>query len=449
MNKTNVIFILTDDQGYGDLSRHGNPILNTPNMDKLFDESVRFEDFCVSPSCSPSRCALMTGKHEFKSGVTHTILGRNTMSLESKTIANILKDKGYTTGIFGKWHLGHEGDYRPEKRGFDISLTTVGDTQHSHFDPVMLRNGVEEQKQGYRTDILFDEASQFIEQNKEKPFFCYIPTYAPHSPLVAPNEYIEPYKGKVNEKEATFFAMLACIDHNIGKLMTLLSEWGLEKDTLVILMNDNGATNGVDIWNAEMRGCKGTAWHGANRALSFWRLPGHFKAKTVTELCGHIDVLPTVADITGIELHDSELDGVSLINHLQDHDNESSNERILFSHQGRWPTGEARRHKYAQCSVRYKDYQLVRNDVCDDPDCKGECRIFRKAMTGANAVAYSQRNAQFHYAVTSGNWKLFDIKKDPGEYKDLLQELPHIVHKMKKAYDDWWDSLVEKLEAVS
>jgi len=184
MTQPNIVLILTDDQGYGDIGRHGNPVLQTPHMDRLHDESVRLDDFCVSPSCSPSRCALMTGRHEFRSGVTHTIQGRNTMDLKSITLADVLRGAGYATGMFGKWHLGHEGAYRPENRGFDRSLTTVEDTQRSHFDPMLLRNGIKEPHTGFRTDILFSEATRFIEDHREGPFFCYIPTYSPHKPCV-------------------------------------------------------------------------------------------------------------------------------------------------------------------------------------------------------------------------------------------------------------------------
>ena len=328
LTRPNIILILTDDQGYGDVGRHGNPVLETPHMDRLFDESVRFGDFCVSPSCSPSRCALMTGMHEFWSGVTHTIQGRNTMSLEATTLADVLRGAGYATGIFGKWHLGHQGAFRPEKRGFDYSLTTVEDTQRSHFDPVLLRNGVEESHSGFRTDILFREAIRFIEANQDNPFFCYIPTYSPHKPLVAPEEFMARYKGRVSDDEAAFFAMLANIDENIGRLMGRVGELGLDDNTLIILMNDNGATCGVDLWNANMRGCK------------------------------------------------------------------------------------------------------------------GECRVFRKAMTGATAVAYSANKAQFHYAVTDGAWRLFDTRKDPGQETDLAAVHPEIAQTMAAGYDAWWDEVL-------
>lgn len=450
MTRPNIIFILTDDQGYGDVTRHGNPVLQTPHMDKLHDESVRFEDFCVSPSCSPSRCALMTGMHEFKGGVTHTIQGRNRMRLESTTVAQVLKQAGYATGIFGKWHLGHEGEYRPEHRGFDESLTTVEDTQRSHFDPIMLRNGVEEAQTGFRTDILFDNAIDFVERKQKEPFFCYIPTYSPHAPLVAPQEYIDRYKDKVTEKEAAFLAMVACIDDNIGRLMAKLRELALEENTVIILINDNGATHGVDLFNAGMRGCKGTSWFGGTRALSFWRWKGQWKPEAIPGLASHMDLLPTLAQLTGAELTDSHiqsLDGRSLVPQLT---GESAlPERMLFTHQGRWPTGEAAHHKYAQCSVRWRRYHLVRNDVCDNPECKGECRVFRKAMSGATQVAYSANKGQFHYAVTHGHWALFDLDADPAQETNLADLHPEVVKKMEEEYDAWWNSLLPKLEEVS
>jgi len=451
MTQPNIIFILTDDQGYGDVGRHGNPVLKTPNMDALHDESVRLQDFCVSPSCSPSRCALMTGRHEFRSGVTHTIYGRNRMSLDSTTLPELLRGAGYATGLFGKWHLGHEGPYRPEHRGFDRSLTTVEDTQRSHFDPMLLRNGVEEQGAGFRTDILFREAMRFIEDNRERPFFCYIPTYSPHQPCVAPKEYLGRYEGKATEKEVPFFAMLSCIDDNIGSLMARLDELGLDDDTLVILMNDNGGTCGVDLWNAGMRGCKGTSWFGGTRALSFWRWPGTLEPRRVNQLTGHIDVLPTLVELAGIKLdkaHCGQLDGVSLAPLLKDGDAEMP-DRMIFTHQGRWPTGEAARHKYAQCAVRWRQYHLVRSDVCDDPECRGECRVFRKSMGGATKVAYSMTKGQFHYATTPGRWALFDTRDDPAQENDLAEERSDVVEKISAGYDQWWHEMLPILEAHS
>lgn len=441
--RPNIILILTDDQGYGDLSRHQNPVLKTPNMDKLFDESVRFADFCVSPSCAPTRCALMTGMHEFKSGVTHTIMDRNLMDLESTTIADVLRNAGYATGIFGKWHLGHEGSYRPEKRGFDHSLTTINDGHNSHFDPALLRNGTKEKQQGYRTDILFREAIRFIETSKDRPFFCYVPTYSPHAPLRAPQEYVDRYKDKGSEREILFFAMLANIDDNIGKLMAKLSERNLDRNTLVIFMNDNGGTHGVDLWNAGMRGCKGTPWFGGTRAISFWRWHGVLKPKRVDELTGHVDLFPTLAQLAGVRIDQTlktKLDGISLVPLLTS-SKDPWPDRTLFTHMGRWPTGEAQRHKYATCGVRWRNYHLVRSETCDDRKCPGECRVLRRKG------GYSKTKGPFHYASTPrGKWALYDTRADPAQEKDLANDNPEIVARMSTSYDQWWDGVSRELD---
>ena len=448
--RPNVILILTDDQGYGDLSRHGNPILKTPHMDRLYDESVRFSDFCVSPTCAPTRCALMSGMHEFKSGVTHTILGRERMSLETTTVAEVLKAAGYTTGQFGKWHLGDVGPHRPEKRGFQYSLTTVGDTQNSHFDPVLLRNGVQENQKGYRTDIFFNEALAFIESNKERPFFCYLPTYSPHGPLKAPKEYLDRYKDKATDKEVPFFAMLSNIDDNVGRLLAQLEEWELDQKTLIIFMNDNGGTHGVDVWNVGMRGCKATSWFGGTRAISFWRWPGFLEPKTVDRLTAHVDILPTLAELAGVELdgvHQEKLDGSSLVPLLTS-SSTTWPDRTLFFHMGRWPTGTATAHKHALCAARWRQFQLVRSETCRDTQCEGECRIFRRTMEGEQNIAYSARNGQFHYAVTSaGQWALYDVSADPSQETDLAGENPQIVGKMAEAYDSWWDTVLPEIDS--
>ena len=350
--KPNIILILTDDQGYGDLGAHGNPFLKTPNMDRLQKEGARFINFVVSPSCAPTRCALMTGKHEFRSGVTHTVSGRREMSLESTTLAEVLKSAGYTTGIFGKWHLGSNGAYRPEKRGFDVSITSIDDTQNSHFDPVLLFNGVEKQTEGFRENILFDEAIQFIESSKDRPFFCYIPTYSPHAPLKAPQECIDRNNGNV------FYAMISNIDDNIGRLMKKLHELQVDDQTLVILINDNGGTWGVDNYNAGMRGCKCTPWFGGTRALSFWRWPGHIDPGEIDNLAAHIDLLPTLADLSGALLSTKEedkLDGVSLWPLLAE-DAGILPCRMIISHMGRWPDGKG----------EVEDFGAVPDDGKDD-----------------------------------------------------------------------------------
>jgi arylsulfatase A-like enzyme len=438
----NIVFVLTDDQGYGDLSCHQNPFLKTPQMDRLYAESARFANFIVSPTCSPTRGALMTGRHEFKSGITHTLPGRCELSLQATTLAQVLKSAGYATGIFGKWHLGASGAYRPEKRGFDVSVTTVADTQNSHFDPVLLFNGVERKRQGYREDLLFTEALQFIESNQGRPFFCYIPTYSPHSPLKAPREYLERNNGN------PFFGMISNIDDNLGRLLDKLKATGLESNTLVILMNDNGGTAGVDLYNAGMRGCKATSWFGGTRALSFWRWPRQIAPRTLNVTAAHVDVFPTLAELAGVRLPGSlhgQLDGVSLLALLKG-EVDRLPDRMLFTHVGRWPDGEAEAHKYAFCAVHWNDYLLVRSETCGRPGCLGECRVFQRVIDGSAETGYSTK-ADFHYAVNlRQTWALFDTRTDPAAEHDLAPIQPEVVQRMATAYETWWPEVSPQIQ---
>ena len=302
----NIIIVMTDDQGYGDVACHGNPILKTPNLDKLHSQSVRFTDFHVSPTCAPTRSALMTGRHEFKNGITHTIFERERLNPKAITLPQVLKTANYTTGIFGKWHLGDEPDYWPNKRGFDemfihgaggIGQTypgSCGDAPNNkYFDPAILHNGTFEKTKGYCTDVFFNQAILWMteQQKANKPFFTYITPNAPHGPLDCPPEYEKKYTGKVPPDAAKFFGMIENIDDNMGKLMAFLDQTGVAKDTLLIFMTDNGGTAGVKIFNAGMRGAKVTPYMGGTRVPAFWRWPAGFAGgKDCTKLTAHIDI---------------------------------------------------------------------------------------------------------------------------------------------------------------
>jgi arylsulfatase A-like enzyme len=426
--RPNIILILTDDQGYGDVGRHGNPILKTPNLDRLHDESVRFTDFHVSPTCAPTRSALLSGRHEFRNGVTHTILERERMSLKTTTLAQALKIAGYTTGIFGKWHLGDEPERWPSRRGFDemfihgcggIGQTypgTCGDAPgNQYFDPVINHNGAFEKTSGYCTDLFFSQAMRWIENAKgRKPFFAMITPNAPHAPLVVAEKYEKLYSDKVARETAKFFGMITNIDENIGKLLALLKERGWERDTLVIFMNDNGGTAGVRVWNAGMRGRKNTPYTGGTRAISFWRWPGTLKPATVDRLAAHIDVFPTLAELAGAQLTATvklQLEGRSLMPLLKN-PQAAWAERSLFTHIGRWPKGsDPKSYKYAQCSVRTARWRLV-NDS-------------REGMK---------------------HWELYDVKADPGEQTDLAAQHPDVVSDLEAAYDKWWAEVLPLLE---
>jgi arylsulfatase A-like enzyme len=417
--RPNIILILTDDQGYGDLGRHGNPVLQTPHLDRLYDESVRFDRFCVSPTCSPTRCALMTGKHEFKSGVTHTIYERERMSLQAYTLPQLLKSGGYTTGIFGKWHLGDEDEYQPDRRGFDevyihggggIGQTypgSCGDAPgNTYFNPALLHNGVFEKTTGYCTDLFFAQAIRWIDDARKKgPFFAYIATNAPHTPLQCPEEYRRKYADKgLTDDQMSFFGMVTNIDDNVGRLLERLREWGIERDTLVIFLTDNGGTVGRAVYNAGMRTGKVTPYEGGVRAISLWRWPGAFNPATVNTLTAHMDVFPTLAALTETKPPSSlPLEGRSLLPLLKD-PNAPWADRYLFTHVGRWEKGRAAESKYAKCSVRDRRFRFVNNA------------------------------------------ELYDIENDPGETKNVLAEHPDVVTALRYAYDLWWDEVLPCLE---
>jgi arylsulfatase len=409
--KPNIILILTDDQGYGDLSCNGNPILKTPHIDRLHAEGVRFTDFHVSPTCSPTRSALLSGRHEFKNGVTHTIYERERLTLQATTIAQVLKDTGYTTGIYGKWHLGDEDAYQPDRRGFDevfihggggIGQTfpgSCGDAPgNTYFSPYIKHNGKFEKTTGYCTDVFFRQAMRWIESVKgNKPFFVYLTTNTPHGPHQVRPEDEARYAGKVPPETAKFFGMIANIDDNVGRLLAKLKEWDIERDTLVIFMNDNGGTGGVKVFNAGMRGHKGTAFNGGTRAASLWRWPGALKPTGVDKLTAHVDVFPTLAELAGAKLPASQkLDGFSLVPLLKGAT--AWPDRYLFTHVGRWERGAAPQ-KSGKCSVRWGNWNLVRE---------------------------------------KGGWALYNLKSDRGEKRDVAAAHPDIIKQMSQRYDVWW-----------
>jgi arylsulfatase A-like enzyme len=415
----NIVFVLTDDQGYGDLSCHGNPVLQTPNLDAFSRESVRFTDFHVSPTCAPTRAALMTGRHEFRAGVTHTIFERERLSLKATTIAQVLKRAGYHTGLFGKWHLGDEPAYQPGRRGFDevfihgaggIGQTypgSCGDAPgNTYFDPAILHNGTFVKTKGYCTDVFFGQALKWIDQQRKDnaPFIAWIAPNTPHGPLQCPEEYIKRYADKVPENLARFYGMIHNIDDNFGTLLAKLKEWQLDQNTLVIFMTDNGSASGANFFNAGMRAQKGTPYNGGTRVPSFWRWPAGFKGGAeVNQLTAHVDVFPTFAELAGVKLADNpKLDGRSLMPLLKN-PKAAWPERLLFTHVGRWARGKAAESKFSNCAVMTSQFHLVNNT------------------------------------------ELYDLKADPGQAKNVFADHPVIVASLRKAYDQWWSEVLPAL----
>lgn len=411
--KPNVVLLLTDDQGYGDLSCHGNPVLRTPHLDRLHGESVRFTNFHVSPSCAPTRSALMTGRYANATGVWHTVNGRSLLDPEEVTMADCFRASGYRTGIFGKWHLGDSYPCRPEDRGFDEVLVHGGGGVHQtpdyfgndYFDDTYRHNGKWEKFKGFCTDVWFSQAMQFMERSQSAghPFFCYLATNAPHSPFWAPEEYERQYRGLKGVREPGYFGMIKNIDDNVGRLMKFLRSRGLGHDTILLYMTDNGGENvGAEVHNAGMRGWKISPYEGGHRVPLFVRWPGGNlgRPRDVDRLTAHIDVLPTLIDLCGLRRPGGpEMHGRSL-------------RPLLESERPRWA-----------------DRVIVTDSQRSEQLIKWK------------SAAVMTERWRLNTDVRKGElapMELYDIRKDPGQRHDLAAEHPEVVERLRREYEKWW-----------
>ncbi|MDQ8196199.1 arylsulfatase [Coraliomargarita sp. SDUM461004] len=423
-SRPNIILVMTDDQGMGDLSCMGNEIVRTPHIDRFYQQSTRFTNFQVSPTCAPTRAAIMSGRFPFKVGVTHTILQRERMALDVYTLPQALKSAGYATGLFGKWHLGDEFEYRPQSRGFDevlmhgaggIGQTIYGDfvanQENPYFDNILLHNNTVVQTQGFCTDVFFDAAEGWIQQQHEagQPYFAYLSLNAPHGPMYAPEEYKQHFLSEgYDEDTAARYGMIENIDDNFGQLMALLKKWKALDNTLIIFMTDNGMSmktilrdgEKISPFNANMRGRKNSPNEGGTHVPAFWQWKGVLKRNVdIDALVAHIDLYKTLAELAGAQLPTDmqSLDGRSLLPLLEDPQANWA-DRELFFHCGRWKTGERDAYKYRNNAVRTERWRFVNNQ------------------------------------------QLYDIQQDPGETKDVSQQFPEVVSQLRKSYDQWWDS---------
>lgn len=405
--RPNVVFLITDDQGYGDLGCHGNPILKTPHLDALHAVSTRFTDFHVSPTCTPTRGALMSGHSSNRAGTWHTIMGRSILFEGETTLGAAFSAGGYTTGMFGKWHLGDNYPYRPEDRGFDTVIRHggggIGQTpdvwDNAYFDDAYFCNSRVEERKGFCTDVFFEETKKFIKQavGKDKPFFAYLSTNAPHGPMHCPEEYSAPYQDQVGEKQANFFGMIANIDKNVGALRAWLRDEGLAENTIFIFMTDNGTAAGARVHNAGMRGNKGSQFEGGHRVPLFvhWPAGGLDQPVDIDHLSAHVDVLPTLQELCALPaIEDYELDGSSLAPLLKDPQAEWA-ERVIVTDSQRILNPR----KWKNCSTMSQQWRLING--------KG----------------------------------LYDIKSDPGQKTNLAKEHPEVVERLRAAYEGWWESL--------
>lgn len=425
----NVILVMTDDQGYGDLGCHGNTILKTPELDKLHAESVRFTDFHVSPFCTPSRAALMTGNHPAYTGAYRTSSGRTLMHPDEKTVAHLFSENGYATGMVGKWHLGDNAPHRPQDRGFqDVVWHRCGGIGQAsdywgndYFDDTYERNGVFEEFEGYCTDVWFREGIRFVEDNKDKPFFLYLALNAPHGPYHVPPEWAEPYKGNDQVANPNFYGMIANIDHNMGVLRDRLDELGLAENTILIFMTDNGTSaggkfKGLDSealvgYNAGMRGKKSSVYDGGHRVPFFiyWPEGGLSGGQDIDTLAAHIDVLPTLAELCGIQVTDEyDEDGVSLKSLLDGSDEELDRTHHVVQYHG---------------------------------------GAYGKALP-PGPVAYSVVMTERWRLVNSDGQFLFDIEADPAQRENVAGEHPEVVERLRDLYNPFWERVSPRMTPV-
>jgi arylsulfatase A-like enzyme len=400
--RPNIVLLITDDQGYGDLSITGNPVLKTPNLDRIAREGASFQQFRVSPVCSPTRSSLLTGRWNYRTGIVDTYLGRSMMRTDEVTMAECLLQAGYATGIFGKWHLGDNAPLRAMDRGFSEALTLRGGglAQPSsppgtgYFDPPLEHNGRPVQPKGYCTDIFFHAAMDFIEQNRQRPFFCYLATNAPHTPLEIGDEWVAPYRGRrLDATTEKIYGMVANIDHNTGLLLAHLRRLRLDTNTILLYLSDNGPQQ--KRYNAGLRGLKGSVYEGGIRVPCFVRWPGVITAGSrVAGAAAHIDLMPTFLEACGASAPGNRtLDGRSLLARLSGQEGASSLPHFLQWHRG------------------------------DAPEAWRNC------------------------AVLDGGWKLLDGKElyhlpsDPGEQSDVAGREPERVRALRASYERWFASV--------
>jgi arylsulfatase A-like enzyme len=393
-DRPNVLVILADDQGWGDLGVHGNTNVRTPHIDSLARDGALFERFFVCPVCSPTRAEFLTGRYHPRGGVRDVSKGGERLDLDERTVAEVFRAAGYATGAFGKWHNGAQYPYHPRGRGFDEFYGFCSGHWGDYFDPPLEHNGELVRGDGYITDDLTGHALAFMKANRGRPFFCYVPFNTPHTPLQVPDRFFDRlrdadvelrYGGREREDVPATRAVLAMcenIDWNVGRLLEGLDALGLADDTIVLYFSDNGPNTWR--WNGGMRGRKGSTDEGGVRSPLLVRWPGHVPAGTkVRRVSGAIDLLPTLAELAGVPVPaDRPLDGVSAARALLGRGDDAP-DRVLFSH---WA---------GQVSARTPKYRL---------DAKG---------------------------------RLYDMEADPGQTRDVARERPEVAGPLGESVARW------------
>lgn len=387
-SRPNIVLILTDDQGWGDLAVHGNDRISTPTLDAFADQSVRLNQFYVSPVCAPTRAALLTGRYPERTGVAGVTSRREVMRSDEVTIAEVFRDAGYATGCFGKWHNGAQMPLHPNGQGFDQFFGFCGGHFNLYDNPLLERNGIPVETKGYITDILTDEACKFIRAESDNPFFCYVPFNAPHGPFQVQQNLFDKYNdGTIDEKTAAVYAMVENIDSNVRRLLQTLDAQGIAENTIVLFLTDNGP-NGKR-FNGGMKGAKGSVHEGGCRVPCFIRWPEKIKPGVIDQITAHIDVLPTVMQWCGIQQSfKSPLDGRSLARLVDQGFDEQLAGRSI---------------------ITYRPNQLHLDKF------------------GKGAV----RTQTHRFTVEKGDAALYDMVADPGQRNDIASEQPKLTQQLQ------------------
>lgn len=413
----NVLLILTDDQGYADAGFNGNPLVETPVLDKLAKEGVVFNAFYAMPVCSPSRAALLTGRDPNRTGVVDTANGRALLPPGEWTVAEAFRDAGYATGIFGKWHLGDNYPMRATDQGFEVSLVhrsgMLGGSnalpeERSYYDPVLIDNGEPRHYAGYCNDIFTDEAIRFLKSLDGRPFFLYFSTNLPHHPLSPPDEDRRVFLDKkLSEETARFYGMIRNVDRNVGRLIETLKQLGLLENTIIVFLGDNGTSSllhETDRYNGGLRGRKGQVYEGGIRVPCFISWPARFPSAQIDQIACVTDIMPTLLEACGIAARKGgEMDGVSLL-------------PLLKNPKADWPERPL----------------VIQLDRVDEP------RFFYNAAIRSGDYKLVRSFGKGGKEETAGAaLELYRIKDDPAESRDIAAEHPEVVERMKKEYETW------------
>lgn len=422
-DRPNIVFIMSDDQGYWDTGVTGNPHIDTPFMDQIARQGVQLDRYYAAPVCAPTRAGLMTGRYYLRTELYNTRFGGDSLGLDEITVAQLLRDAGYRTGMFGKWHLGKYPGYQPHQRGFDEFFGHYhGHIERYQFPDQVYHNGVPVEARGYVTDVFTDASIDFIEaavRRKEAPFFCAVTYNAPHSPFLldtshfdqaSGDELIEKYlKRGLPIREARIYGLIERVDVNIGRLLAKLDELGIAENTLVVFTSDNGGVS--KYFKGGMKGNKSSAYEGGVRAPCFVRWPAAIPpGKVVRAQTSHIDWMPTFCELAGVGVpEDRAIDGKSLVRLLKSGQSESHHRYVYHT----WDRYHPSKHR--RWSISDDRWKLL-------------CQI------GADVKPERSR------------WRLFDLEKDPGEQDNLLKAHPEIVDRLRTEFVRWFDEVTAGIE---